>query len=82
MVIVEVCEVDPCLNTRVLGQDGNEFAPNHFAKGEEDCVEVGVLILRGEGLTEERISEQSAAAYLIEFNALRSLGASNPPARI
>ncbi len=57
LVIVEVCVADPCLDTRVLGEDGNEFTPNNFAKGVENCVEVGVLILSGEGLTKERISE-------------------------
>ena len=80
MVVVEIGEADPYLDTRVLGQVGKEFTPNHFAKGVENYVEVGVLILTGEGLTEPRISEHSAAACLVEFDALRSLGASYLPA--
>ena len=79
MVVVEVCDVNPCLYAGVLSQDGNQFTPQHFAKRVKHCVEVGVLVLRGEGLTEECLSEQSAALWLLAFNALRSLDASNLP---
>ena len=63
----------------MLGENGNEFTPNHFAKRVENCVEVSVLVLRGEGLTEQCLSEQSAALCLLELDALLSLGASDLP---
>ena len=74
MEIVEICEADPSFDAGVLCQNGKEFSPNHLAKGVQHCVEVSLLVFRGEGLTKKCFSEHAAALSLLEFDGLLSLG--------